>query len=140
MGNKNQSKIDIYYVHIVYSGGSSNGELLVKYLVQALLSFYSIKFVIFILRYLFLHSLFSSFLFNLINVSRYIMSNKSTGSVKWFNESKGFDLSPLITAVLTYLFTSNQLLVKASKHYLKAKRFLLLLNKVTKALKRIMLR
>lgn len=133
MGNKNQSKIDIYYVHIVYSGGSSNGELLVKYLVQALLSFYSIKFVIFILRYLFLHSLFSSFLFNLINVSRYIMSNKSTGSVKWFNESKGFGFITLITAVLTYLFTSNQLLVKASKHYLKAKRFLLLLNKVTKA-------
>lgn len=87
---KINQKIDIYYVHIVYSGSSSNGELLVKYLVQALLSFYSIKFVIFILRYLFLHSLFSSFLFNLINVSRYIMSNKSTGSVKWFNESKGF--------------------------------------------------
>ena len=56
----NQKK-DTYYVHIVYSGSSSNGELLVKYLVQALLSFYSIKFVIFILRYLFLHSLFSSF-------------------------------------------------------------------------------
>ncbi|OXD05487.1 hypothetical protein CA166_19200, partial [Vibrio parahaemolyticus] len=62
---KINQKIDIYYVHIVYSGSSSNGELLVKYLVQALLSFYSIKFVIFILRYLFLHSLFSSFLFNL---------------------------------------------------------------------------
>ena len=40
---------------------AQTAELLMKYLVQDLLSFLSIQFVIFILRYLFLHSRFSSF-------------------------------------------------------------------------------
>ena len=34
------------------------------------------------------------------------MSNKTNGTVKWFNEEKGFGSSLLRTVVLTYSFTS----------------------------------
>ncbi len=48
------------------------------------------------------------------------MSQKMTGSVKWFNETKGLVSSLKTTAVKTCSYTSSLSFLKASKLWLKA--------------------
>ncbi len=68
------------------------------------------------------------------------MSNKTTGSVKWFNESKGFGFITPDNGGSDLFVHFKSIVSEGYKTLSESKRFLLLLSKVTKVLKRVTLR